>query len=159
MQKPPIRLAGPGDMAALHAGLSRLSDELGDRHRATEAALAQACTAPQPAAYGFVAGDGPEGAALAAPLFSTTRGAAGLYVSDLWVAPAARGTGLGRRLLAHVARFGADRWGASFLRLSVYGENAAALAFYDRLGFADTPRDRWLVLAGAALDSLTEGTA
>lgn len=159
MTPQPIRLAGPGDMAALHQALSQLSADLGDRHVATEAALARACTAPQPAAYGFLAGNGTQGAALAAPLFSTTRGDAGLYVSDLWVAPAARGTGLGRRILAHVARFGADRWGASFLKLSVYGENAAALAFYDRLGFADTPRDRWLVLAGAALDRLTEEPA
>lgn len=155
----PIRLAAPGDMAALHAALTQLSADLGDRHGATMAALAAACSGPHPAAYGFLAGDGPEGAALAAPLFSTTRGAAGLYVSDLWVAPAARGTGLGRRILAHVARFGADRWGATFIRLSAYGENAGALAFYDRLGFAETPRDRWLVLAGAAMDRLKEGSA
>ena len=145
-------------MPALHTALSRLSADLGDRHLATEVALAAACTASQPAAYGFLAGDGPAGAALAAPLFSTTRGAAGIYVSDLWVAPEARGTGLGRHLLAHAARFAADRWGARFLKLSVYGETDAALAFYHRLGFADTPRDRWLVLAGAPMTDLMEAT-
>jgi len=145
-------------MPALNAALTRLSADLGDRHVATEAALTMACTGPRPACYGFLAGPGPEGAALAAPLFSTTRGMAGLYVSDLWVAAEARGTGLGRRLLAHVARFGADNWGAGFLKLSVYDDNADALAFYGRLGFSGIPRDRVLMLAGAALADLTKGT-
>ena len=154
MDAPAIRPAGPGDMPALHRALCRLSDDLGDAHRADVAALDRACAGPAPAAYGFLAGPGPEGAALASPLFSTTRGVAGVYVSDLWVADGRRGTGLGRRLLAHVARFGAGRWGAGFLKLSVYAENADALAFYDRLGFDRADRDRTLLLGGDAFDTL-----
>jgi len=144
-------------MPALHRALCRLSGDLGDAHRADVAALDRACTGPAPAAHGFLAGPGPEAAALVSPLFSTTRGMAGVYVSDLWVSDDRRGTGLGRRLLSHVARFGAGRWGAGFLRLSVYAENADALAFYDRLGFDRVERDRTLLLGGDAFDTLMRG--
>jgi hypothetical protein len=64
MDAPAIRPAGPGDMPALHRALCRLSDDLGDAHRADAAALDRACAGPAPAAYGFLAGPGPEGAAL-----------------------------------------------------------------------------------------------
>jgi ribosomal protein S18 acetylase RimI-like enzyme len=151
----PIREAGPADMPALHRALAALSADLGDSHQAGPAALAAACQGPRAFALALIAGHGPQGAALAAPVFSTTRGGAGAYVSDLWVAPERRGGGLGRALLAEVARIGARRWGAHFLKLSVYDRAAGARAFYARLGFRIQPGERPAILEGAPLAALT----
>lgn len=156
MPKIEIRQAGADDIALLGAALEQLSDELGDRHRASAADLAAACLAPYPAAHGFLALDvgDPVGAALVSPVFSTTKGAPGVFVSDLWVAAGQRGQGLGRRLLAAVAAFGRDRWGATFVKLTVYTDNEPARAFYRHLGFCIAPKDRTLLLAEPELKTL-----
>jgi ribosomal protein S18 acetylase RimI-like enzyme len=84
------------------------------------------------------------------------RGGAGVYVSDLWVAPEARGSGLGRRLLGAV-REDADRvWGVCFLKLAAYVDNPASLAFYARLGFLHHEHERYLTLDAAGLAALGE---
>jgi len=151
-----IAPAGAGDMGDLARALEALSAGMGDIHHATEAVLARACLGPDPACCGFLARAGAElaGAALASPVFSTTFGAAGAYVSDLWVAEGFRGRGLGRRLLRRVAEHAAERWQARFLKLTVYAENAGARAFYERLGFEVAERDRACLLGGEALDRL-----
>jgi ribosomal protein S18 acetylase RimI-like enzyme len=79
-------------------------------------------------------------------VFSTVRGGAGLYVSDLWVAPEARSAGLGHRLLKAAEARAAEAWGAGFLRLTVYDDNPRARAFYDRLGFHSDPRETPLAI-------------
>jgi ribosomal protein S18 acetylase RimI-like enzyme len=146
-----IRLARAADVDRLDAALRRLSAELGDIHRATAADLLR---------HGF--GDDPAFAALLAeregtirgvvmfsPVFSTIRGATGLYVSDLWVAREARGSGLAQRLLAAAQAEAAGRWGTRFLRLAVYDDNPRARAFYDRLGFRANPRETLMTLEAA----------
>ncbi|MFD1808579.1 GNAT family N-acetyltransferase [Gemmobacter lanyuensis] len=82
------------------------------------------------------------------------RGGDGAYVSDLWVAGDQRGSGLGMRLLAAVRDAAAAEFGAVFLRLAVYDDNAAARRFYDRLGFRPKPDEIWLTLEGPALEAL-----
>ncbi len=99
------------------------------------------------------------GAALVSPVFSTSKGAAGVYVSDLWVAASTRGSGLGRRLLREVATFGESRWRARFLKLTVYADNARARAFYEHLGFAFAEADQTMLLAGREFETLTRTTA
>ena len=54
-------------------------------------------------------------------------------MQDIWVEPAARAQGLGRKLLAEVMR--AQDWGARYLVLGVSPENVTASGFYERLGF------------------------
>lgn len=176
-----IRLATEADVAALNAALRALSADLGDTHRATDGALASAGFgalpafravlalradtaaadrvggAPVPGAAvpgAAVAGTAVVGAAVFSPLYSTTRGFAGAYVSDLWVAGEARGSGLGPRLLARVRDEARGLWGAGFIRLAVYGDNAGALAFYERLGFAARTGEIGMILEGAALDAM-----
>jgi GNAT superfamily N-acetyltransferase len=152
-----IRRAGRGDVEALDAGLRALSAALGDAHRATAADLLRDGFGPRPAFAALIAetqGLLPAGVALFSPLYSTTRGGAGAYVSDLWVAEALRGAGLGARLLAAARDEAAALWGARFLRLGVYARTPRARAFYDRLGFAESPDERYLTLAGPALDAL-----
>ncbi|MDJ0627570.1 MAG: GNAT family N-acetyltransferase [Rhodobacter sp.] len=144
-------------MALLSLALEKLSDDLGDRHHAGADDLAVACHGPHPGCHGFLAVTGgvPVGAALVSPVFSTTKGTMGVYVSDLWVTATLRGKGLGRRLLREVAMFGADRWSATFLKLTVYADNAQAREFYEYLGFRIAEKDQSFLLAGAELDALT----
>ncbi len=151
-----IAPAGPADMDALAAALAALSDDLGDPHRATPDALARACLGSDPVCHGLVARAGTDlaGAALVSAVFSTTQGAAGAYVSDLWVAGAHRGRGLGRTLLRQAAALGARRWQARFLKLAVYTDNARALDFYTRLGFRPAAHERSFLLMPPAFDAL-----
>jgi ribosomal protein S18 acetylase RimI-like enzyme len=136
-----IRPAGPDAAATLAAGLAHLSAELGEPHRMDAAHLAAAMRRPEPAFRALIAGT--RGLVLYSPVFSTVTGGAGAYVSDLWVAPEARGGGLGRRLLAAAARDAAARWGAIHLTLAVYDDSAQARGFYARLGFAPIPGQRF----------------
>lgn len=72
-----------------------------------------------------------------------------LYVDGVAVAPAARGEGIGTRLL-HEAVTVAREDGLRWLRLHVVDTNPRAQALYERLGFRVTgvektrPLDRWL---------------
>ncbi|MDP6692024.1 MAG: GNAT family N-acetyltransferase [Alphaproteobacteria bacterium] len=63
--------------------------------------------------------------------YSTWEGRAGLYVEDLFVEPTLRGQGLGRDLMAAVARVALDR-GCARVDLSVLDWNPTR-AFYDRI--------------------------
>lgn len=60
---------------------------------------------------------------------------AALYA--MWVAPRARGGGVGRALIDRVAAWARGR-GFSGLRLDVGDHNVCALALYERLGFVPT---------------------
>ncbi|MEQ8290894.1 MAG: GNAT family N-acetyltransferase [Roseovarius sp.] len=149
----PVRAEDIGDLAR---ALEVLSADMGDTHRATADVLARACVGDAPACHGLLARDDSTvvGAALMSPIFSTTIGAAGVYVSDLWVADAARGQGLGRALLRAVAELAARKWQARFLKLTVYAENTSARAFYDRLGFGMAERDLTCLLKADAFNDL-----
>jgi GNAT superfamily N-acetyltransferase len=83
--------------------------------------------------------------------YSTFEGRAGVFVEDLFVTEAARGRGVGRVLLARLARIARERGGS--LHLIVHDWNPAR-AYYHRLGFTET--EGWLPygLSGAALDRL-----
>jgi ribosomal protein S18 acetylase RimI-like enzyme len=63
------------------------------------------------------------------------------WLTALWVDPAARGTGLAKRLVDAVADW-ARAHGRATLDLSVTTNNAPASAFYERAGFAPTGRVR-----------------
>jgi ribosomal protein S18 acetylase RimI-like enzyme len=125
------------DLARLEAGLRALSADIAEDYATDSTTLARAVLGAEPAAYGMLAlqGDLTLGAALYSPVFSTVRGAAGVYVSDLWVSADARGQGLGARVLAHVALNGAARWQARWLKLAVYDHSTASRQFYQRIGF------------------------
>ena len=155
-----IRPATAGDVALLDAALRALSADLRDIHRATSEGLLAAGFGANPAFRALLAlRDGrPAGAAVFSPLYSTTRGFPGAYVSDLWVAGAERGAGLGPRLLAAVRDEARALWGAGFIRLAVYADNPRAVAFYERLGFAARAGEVGMILEGTAFDRIG-GTA
>lgn len=134
-----IRAAGPDDAPVVVAVLSSLAHEIGDgaRFRSTESLIRRHGFGPGRLFHSMLAfaDAAPVGLALYFPTFSTTRGAPGLYIQDLYVAEAARGGGLGRRLLQAAARHAGTAWEATHLTLTVYDDNAAARDFYQRLGF------------------------
>lgn len=88
--------------------------------------------------------------------FSSWRGEPGVYVQDLYVAEDARGTGLGRRLLAETARR-ARQQGARYLRLSVASHNATARGFYRSTGLAHAEDERIYQAVGETFDRLADG--
>jgi ribosomal protein S18 acetylase RimI-like enzyme len=85
------------------------------------------------------------GACLGLMTFSTWRGAPGLYVVDLFVAPQARGRNVGLELLRCSAQRFARR-GAQFIKLEVDETNSGAERFYARLGFTKKAEDRLHIL-------------
>ena len=147
-----IRAATGADAGRVFAALCDLAAEMDDPFRSDLRQVSRALDSG--AARAMLADDGAAGVALWSPFLSTTRGATGAYVSDLWVAGDQRGSGLGMRLLAAVRDAAATEFGAVFLRLAVYDDNAAARRFYDRLGFQPKPDEIWLTLEGPALEAL-----
>jgi GNAT superfamily N-acetyltransferase len=85
--------------------------------------------------------------------FSTWEASHGIYLEDLYVRPDARRLGLGRALLAELARICVAR-GYSRLEWSVLDWNTPARAFYASLGAAEM--SEWTVnrLSGPALRDL-----
>lgn len=95
----------------------------------------------------------PAGFALFFHNFSTFLGRPGLYLEDLFVRPELRGHGIGRELLACLARLAVER-GCGRLEWSVLDWNEPAIGFYRRLGAV--AMDEWTVyrLAGPALEAM-----
>ncbi|MFF7456891.1 GNAT family N-acetyltransferase [Kitasatospora sp. NPDC008115] len=56
---------------------------------------------------------------------------------SMWVGPAARGRGVGARLIEEIERWAAGQ-GLPALRLAVMPHNAHAIALYERAGYTDT---------------------
>lgn len=154
-------VAGGADLARLEAALRALSAEIAEGYATDSATLAQALLGARPVAQGLVALQGAQtlGAAMFSPVFSTVRGATGVYVSDLWVSGAARGQGIGARLLAQVARQGASRWRATWLKLAVYDHSHSAQQFYKRLGFKPATGMQEMRLDARALEDLIKRSA
>src|SRR5580704_7754282 len=75
----------------------------------------------------------PVGFALFFPNYSTWEAQQGLYIEDLFVEESARKSGVGRQLIAAIAKIGKSR-GCARIDLSVLDWNPAR-EFYKRLGF------------------------
>ena len=119
---------------------------------ATEADLAETLFGPTPRAEVMIAES--EGSAAGFALFfhnySTFAGRPGIYLEDLYVRPAARGKGVGRALLAHLADLALAR-GCARLEWAVLDWNRPAIGFYESLGAK--AMDEWTVyrLSGETL--------
>jgi GNAT superfamily N-acetyltransferase len=124
---------------------------------ASEESLRASLFGPRPAAEAVIAyaGDEPAGFAVYFQTFSTFLGRPGIYLEDLYVTPSWRSHGLGRRLLAYVARVAVER-GYGRMEWSVLDWNELALGVYRKIGAR--PMDEWTVqrLTGDALRSLAE---
>ena len=150
-----IRSAVPEDVPLILALLHELAtyEKLAHEVVATERDMHAALFGERPVVETVVAtvDAEPVGYALFFPTFSTFLGEPGLYLEDLYVRPAARGLGVGRTLLEHLARITVERgWGR--LEWSVLDWNEPSIAFYKRMGAK--PMDEWTVFRLTG-DSLT----
>ena len=82
--------------------------------------------------------------------FSTFLSRPGLYLEDLYVQPAQRGTGLGKALLEHLGRLAAQR-GCGRFEWSVLDWNERAIRFYEGMGATLLPDWRICRISGERL--------
>ena len=95
----------------------------------------------------------PAGFALFFHSFSTFLGEPGIYLEDLFVREPMRGRGIGKALLARLARIARER-GCGRVEWAVLDWNEPSIAFYRAMGAVGL--DDWLTmrLTGDALDAL-----
>ena len=122
---------------------------------ATEEQLRESLFGESPAAQVVLAmvGDEPAGFALWFRNYSTFLARPGIYLEDLFVFPAFRGRGVGRRLLKHLAHVAVSR-GYGRLEWAVLDWNVDAIRFYESLGAV--PMSDWTTyrVTGEALATL-----
>jgi GNAT superfamily N-acetyltransferase len=95
----------------------------------------------------------PAGFALYFNSYSTWLGHHGIRLEDLYVTPALRGKGIGRALLARLARIAIDE-GCPRLEWDVLDWNEPAIAVYESIGAHILTDWRIMRLSGDALQSL-----
>ncbi|MBS0378275.1 MAG: GNAT family N-acetyltransferase [Proteobacteria bacterium] len=154
-----IRAAVPGEESLVLRFIRDLAEyeRLADQVVATPQDLHKALFGPRPYAevvFGCL-DERPVGFALFFHNFSTFLGKPGIYLEDLFVLPAARGAGVGKALLSHLARLTLERGGAR-LDWSVLDWNEPSIGFYRTLGAV--PLDDWTVfrLSGPGLAQLAQ---
>jgi GNAT superfamily N-acetyltransferase len=157
-----IRAAVAADAPTLLSLIRGLAEfeQLAHEVVGTEAQLAAELTAAQPVVHALIAErDGcAVGFALYFFSFSTFLARQGLYLEDLYVLPRERSHGVGRALLAELARRATAR-GCGRMEWSVLDWNADAQRFYRSLGAR--PMDEWTVwrLDRAGIEALgNDGT-
>lgn len=154
-----IRPAREDDVGLILRFIRELADYEKLLHEvvATEEKLRRTLFGPRPGAEVVIAEDGgePVGFALFFHNYSTFLAQPGLYLEDLYVRPEARGRGIGRALLAHLARLARERE-CGRLEWWVLDWNEDAIRFYRSLGAR--PMDEWTVfrLTGDDLDRLAD---
>ena len=157
-----IRPADPADLPLIAQLIRDLADyeKLAHEVRFDEAVLREKLFGPRPYAEVLIGElDGAaQGFALFFHNFSTFEGKPGIYLEDLFVRPAARGSGLGKALLARLAALALER-DCARLEWSVLDWNEPAIGFYRKLGAR--LMDEWTVMRvdGADLARLGAATA
>ncbi len=135
------------------AEYERLSHEV----VATEEVLRASLFGERPAAEVVIGdyGGEPAGFALFFHNFSTFLGRPGIHLEDLYVTPGLRGRGVGRAMLAYLARLAKER-GCGRLEWSVLDWNEPAIKLYKSIGA--TPMDDWTTyrVTGEALEGLAD---
>lgn len=155
-----IRPAIPSDAALIHGFITDLAIYEKAEHEvlASVADIEQSLFAEGSPAHALICSrDGvPIGYAVYFFSYSTWLGRQGLYLEDLYIAPAQRGGGAGKQLLRHLAQLACAR-GCARLEWSVLDWNEPAIQFYQSLGAK--PQDEWIRyrLAGEELRSFAEG--
>lgn len=138
-----VRAAEPGDVPVLLELVHELAayEREPDAVRATEADLHRGLFEESTcSAHVALDGDRVVGFALWYPTFSTWTGRPGLWLEDLFVRPAARGSGLGKALLQALAQVCVER-GYGRFEWWVLDWNEPAIGFYRSLGAV--AQDEW----------------
>ncbi len=157
-----IRRASEADAGIIHALVVELATAIGRTGKVASRVedIRDQGFGADPAFEALIAEcDGaPVGLCLFFESFSSWDGRRGVYVQDIYVSEAARGRGLGRRLLSEAAAISRAR-GGSYLRLSVAAENDQAQAFYRRIGLSWSRDERIYQLRGDDFAALAQDAA
>lgn len=102
---------------------------------ATEEGYREALFGKKPAAEALLARKGKDAVAYAIFFenFSSFVGKRGIFLEDVYVQPAHRGKGIGKRMLITIARIARDR-NCGRLEWTVLNWNKSAIDFYDSIG-------------------------
>lgn len=152
-----IRSAAPADLPLIAQFIRDLAEyeKLAHEVRFDEAKLGEKLFGPRPYAEVIIGelGGTPQGFALFFHNFSTFEGRPGIYLEDLFVRPEARGSGLGKALLSHLAKLAVER-DCARLEWWVLDWNEPSIGFYKSLGAK--LMDEWTVMRvdGDALTQL-----
>lgn len=152
-----IRTARPSDVGLILRFVQELADyeRAADEVEASEADVHASLFADKARVHALICerDDQPVGFAVYFFNYSTWLGRHGLYLEDLYVTPAQRGTGAGKALLRHLASIAVAR-GCGRMEWSVLDWNQPAIDFYESLGAR--PQDEWTVyrLTGERLRAL-----
>ena len=155
-----IRDARTGDAALVMEFVRALAayEKLAHDVVTNEDEIAAALFAPQPRAFCDIAEWNGEAAGFAVWFynFSTFRGRHGIYLEDLFVKPDFRGHGIGKALLANLARRAVEQ-NCARVEWSVLDWNKPSIDFYEGIGAR--PVNGWYVyrLQDAALKKLGGG--
>lgn len=158
-----IRPARETDVPAILSLIEALADyeRLRDQCVATEARLRETLFSARPAAEVLIAedsGGSVAGFALFCGNYSTFLARPGIWLEDLFVRPEFRGQGLGRMLLAELARLAVDR-GCGRVEWAVLDWNAPSIGFYESLGARGMTEWTTFRLTGDDLTALAASTA
>ena len=152
-----ITAATPDDVPLMMEFIRELAEyeRLAHEVRGSEALLREEMFGERPVVEAIIArvGGAPAGWALYFHNFSTFLTRRGLYLEDLYVRPQFRGHGIGRGLLAELARIAVDRE-CGRLEWWVLDWNEDAIRFYRSLGAV--AMNQWTVyrVAGPSLGKL-----
>jgi GNAT superfamily N-acetyltransferase len=155
-----IRRARPDETGLVLSLVRELAEyeKLLHEVEATETMIGAALFGPDPRLFCEIAewNGEPAGFAIWFLNFSTFSGRPGIYLEDLFVRPALRGNGIGKALLACLAKACvANGWAR--LQWSVLDWNAPSIEFYKSLGAV--LMGEWTIckVSGPALAALAEG--
>ena len=157
-----IRAARPADAALIFALVGELAayENLSTEVDATEQAIADALFGDEPRLFCEIAewSGQPAGVSVWFLNYSTFRGRPGIYVEDIFVRPAYRNTGIGKALMARLARRCVEQRYARF-EWAVLAWNAPSIAFYRSIGAQVLDDWRICRLSGEALQDFAQAGA
>ncbi|MEM8988315.1 MAG: GNAT family N-acetyltransferase [Pseudomonadota bacterium] len=132
-----IRPAKKNDASVILSFIRELAayEKLTDEVTAREEDISRSLFCDAPKVFAVIAEEdgAPQGFALYFYTYSTFLGRHGLYLEDLFVRERARGRGLGKALLSHLARIALAE-GCGRMEWAVLDWNAPSIAFYESLG-------------------------
>ena len=157
-----IRPAAPADAAAIFSLMLELAEfeKLMHMFIATEGGVHDALFGARPSAEALVAEENGHivGYALFFHNYSTFLGKRGLFLEDLYVKPATRGSGLGTKMLRALAALAVQRQCGRF-EWTVLDWNQNAIGFYEKMGATVLPDWRIVRITGDALATLASPAA
>ena len=152
-----IRRARPEESGLIFSLICELAEyeKLSHEVEATEKGIAAALFGEHPLLFCEIAEWDGEGVGFAVWFFnfSTFSGRAGIYLEDLFVRPAFRGKGIGKALLAHLAKLCVEN-GWSRMQWSVLDWNTPSIDFYKSLGAEMADEWKLCKITGDALSRL-----